>query len=109
MANYRCQRLSGASLLVFANKTDVNGCMDEAEIQEVWFRGRWHAAVLTEYRGSSWMRLRHTSGTLFDAVQLQVQIWKKALSGLCKMPKQGSFSIRTLWWCQVCVLPFHWR
>ncbi|TVY26318.1 ADP-ribosylation factor-like protein [Lachnellula hyalina] len=28
------ERLSGASLLVFANKTDVNGCMDEAEIQE---------------------------------------------------------------------------
>lgn len=34
-----CQRLSGASLLVFANKTDVNGCMDETEIQEVcaWY------------------------------------------------------------------------
>jgi ADP-ribosylation factor-like protein 2 len=29
------QRLSGASLLVFANKTDVDGCMDETEIQEV--------------------------------------------------------------------------
>ncbi|EKD21131.1 uncharacterized protein L3040_000833 [Drepanopeziza brunnea f. sp. 'multigermtubi'] len=28
------ERLSGASLLVFANKTDVNGCMSEAEIQE---------------------------------------------------------------------------
>lgn len=28
------ERLSGASLLVFANKTDVNGCMDEAEIQD---------------------------------------------------------------------------
>lgn len=26
------QRLSGASLLVFANKTDVQGCMDEDEI-----------------------------------------------------------------------------
>ncbi|PQE03000.1 ADP-ribosylation factor-like 2 protein [Rutstroemia sp. NJR-2017a BVV2] len=26
---------SGASLLVFANKTDVTGCMDEAEIQEM--------------------------------------------------------------------------
>ncbi|KAF6821052.1 ADP-ribosylation factor [Colletotrichum sojae] len=26
------ERLSGASLLVFANKTDVNGCMDEQEI-----------------------------------------------------------------------------
>ena len=29
------ERLSGATLLVFANKTDVNGCMDEREIQEV--------------------------------------------------------------------------
>ncbi|KAL3425927.1 ADP-ribosylation factor 4 [Phlyctema vagabunda] len=28
------ERLSGASLLVFANKTDVGGCMNEAEIQE---------------------------------------------------------------------------
>jgi len=28
------ERLSGASLLVLANKTDVNGCMEEAEIQE---------------------------------------------------------------------------
>lgn len=26
------KRLSGASLLVFANKTDVEGCMDEKEI-----------------------------------------------------------------------------
>jgi len=31
----RTQRLSGASLLVFANKTDVGGCMDEEEIQLV--------------------------------------------------------------------------
>lgn len=29
------ERLSGATLLVFANKTDVNGCMDEREIQQV--------------------------------------------------------------------------
>lgn len=28
------QRLSGASLLVFANKTDVNGCMQKDEILE---------------------------------------------------------------------------
>jgi ADP-ribosylation factor-like protein 2 len=48
-----CQRLSGASLLVFANKTDVNGCMDEAEIQEVLFLRRCHAVELTECRGSN--------------------------------------------------------
>jgi len=29
------QRLMGASLLVFKNKSDVAGCMDEAEIIEV--------------------------------------------------------------------------
>ena len=33
-ANMGLQRLSGASLLIFANKTDVQGCMDEAEILE---------------------------------------------------------------------------
>jgi hypothetical protein len=29
------KRLAGASLLVFANKTDVDGCMDEQEILSV--------------------------------------------------------------------------
>lgn len=29
------QRLGGASLLIFANKTDVEGCMDEEEILTV--------------------------------------------------------------------------
>ncbi|EDN97688.1 conserved hypothetical protein [Sclerotinia sclerotiorum 1980 UF-70] len=29
------ERLSGASLLVFANKTDVNGCMTKTEIKDV--------------------------------------------------------------------------
>lgn len=29
------QRLSGASLLILANKTDVEGCMDEQEIRKV--------------------------------------------------------------------------
>jgi hypothetical protein len=31
----RVQRLGGASLLIFANKTDVEGCMDEEEILTV--------------------------------------------------------------------------
>lgn len=36
MANqYAMQRLAGASLLVFANKTDVDGCMTEQEILAV--------------------------------------------------------------------------
>lgn len=29
------QRLAGASLLIFANKTDINGCMDAEELQRV--------------------------------------------------------------------------
>ena len=29
------ERLMGASLLVFANKTDVDGCMSDEEIQDV--------------------------------------------------------------------------
>jgi hypothetical protein len=33
----RRQRLSGASLLIFANKTDVRGCMTGQEILEVSF------------------------------------------------------------------------
>jgi hypothetical protein len=32
------QRLAGASLLVFANKTDVEGCMTEEEILSVCSR-----------------------------------------------------------------------
>lgn len=35
LANRYAQRLTGASLLVFANKTDVPGCMSEGEISEV--------------------------------------------------------------------------
>ena len=31
----REQRLMGASLLVFANKKDVGGCMSDQDIQEV--------------------------------------------------------------------------
>jgi ADP-ribosylation factor-like protein 2 len=37
LANFS-QRLSGASLLVFANKTDVTGCMTGDELSEVGFR-----------------------------------------------------------------------
>ncbi|TEY45392.1 hypothetical protein BOTCAL_0335g00040 [Botryotinia calthae] len=40
------ERLSGASLLVFANKTDVNGCMTKTEIKEM--------LVLDEIRTHKW-------------------------------------------------------
>ncbi|GKT47872.1 ADP-ribosylation factor-like protein 2 [Colletotrichum spaethianum] len=50
------ERLSGASLLVFANKTDVNGCMDEQEILQVWIRthprrGSGHLADVSILQG----------------------------------------------------------
>jgi hypothetical protein len=105
------QRLSGASLLVFANKTDVNGCMDEVEIQEVWYYGRRYAAALTECRDCSWMLLRRISGISFDAVRSQVQIFKKALHGWYKMPKQDYFCTRVIvHWCwDALVSTFYWR
>lgn len=34
-ANVRFQRLMGASLLVFLNKTDVEHCMSEEEVRQV--------------------------------------------------------------------------
>jgi len=83
-------------LLVFANKTDVNGCMDKAEIQDVWFYRCCPAAGLTECRGSSCMPSRRTSGTSFDVVRLQVRILKKALNGLCKTPRLDCFYTRML-------------
>ncbi|KAI1406712.1 ARF/SAR superfamily [Hypoxylon fuscum] len=49
------ERLSGASLLVFANKTDVQGCMDEAEILE--------GLQLEEIRTHQWHILRCSAMT----------------------------------------------
>ncbi|KFY84275.1 hypothetical protein V500_09444 [Pseudogymnoascus sp. VKM F-4518 (FW-2643)] len=49
------ERLSGASLLVFANKTDVNGCMDETEIQE--------GLRLDEIRSHKWHIIRCSAVT----------------------------------------------
>ncbi|KFY27824.1 hypothetical protein V491_00729 [Pseudogymnoascus sp. VKM F-3775] len=49
------ERLSGASLLVFANKTDVNGCMDETEIQE--------GLRLEEIRSHKWHIIRCSAVT----------------------------------------------
>ncbi|KAK0379040.1 ADP-ribosylation factor 4 [Colletotrichum limetticola] len=52
------ERLSGASLLVFANKTDVNGCMDEQEILqglqlEAIRTHRWHVLRCSAMTGSN--------------------------------------------------------
>ncbi|OHE98697.1 ADP-ribosylation factor [Colletotrichum orchidophilum] len=52
------ERLSGASLLVFANKTDVNGCMDEQEIHqglqlEAIRTHRWHVLRCSAMTGAN--------------------------------------------------------
>ncbi|ODA80160.1 hypothetical protein RJ55_03118 [Drechmeria coniospora] len=44
------ERLAGATLLIFANKTDVDGCMDEQEIRE--------SLRLDEIRTHQWHVLR---------------------------------------------------
>ncbi|UNI13979.1 hypothetical protein JDV02_000665 [Purpureocillium takamizusanense] len=49
------QRLAGASLLIFANKTDVDGCMDEQEIRT--------ALRLDEIRTHQWHVLRCSAMT----------------------------------------------
>ncbi|KAK6077865.1 ADP-ribosylation factor 4 [Seiridium cupressi] len=49
------QRLSGASLLVFANKTDVQGCMDEEEIL--------HGLQLKSIRTHRWQILQCSAMT----------------------------------------------
>ncbi|KAJ6446685.1 small GTPase superfamily, ARF type [Purpureocillium lavendulum] len=49
------QRLAGASLLIFANKTDVDGCMDEQEIRT--------ALRLDEIRSHQWHILRCSAMT----------------------------------------------
>ncbi|TGJ87433.1 hypothetical protein E0Z10_g1343 [Xylaria hypoxylon] len=52
------ERLSGASLLVFANKTDIQGCMDEAEIlQGLQLKAirshRWHVLRCSAVTGEN--------------------------------------------------------
>ncbi|KAI1810897.1 ADP-ribosylation factor family-domain-containing protein [Poronia punctata] len=52
------ERLSGASLLVFANKTDVQGCMDEVEIlQGLQLKSirthRWHVLRCSAMTGEN--------------------------------------------------------
>ena len=62
--SHEIQRLSGASLLVFANKTDVNGCMLEQEIQEVRHEvsSKRHTLTRIAARGSNFTGSKHTNG-----------------------------------------------
>jgi ADP-ribosylation factor-like protein 2 len=65
------QRLMGASLLVFSNKTDVDGCMSDDEIRQVcllWCRVfKW--CIDSSERVSSSMRYTPTNGLFSDAAQ----------------------------------------
>ena len=81
----------GASLLVFANKTDVSGCMIDDEIREVetgplpfTVRG-----TIDTSRSCNSMQYRRTSGPSSDAVQLRGSICRKDWHGWYRMRKTG--------------------
>ena len=67
----RSQRLMGASLLVFANKIDVAGCMNDEEIRKVHSILIFLIPYLTDFknRDSVWMLFTHTSGQSNHAVR----------------------------------------
>lgn len=74
MANPILQRLMGASLLVFKNKSDVPGSMTEGEVRQV--SGLKDFSVFDagvsandiSYRGFNWTRSRRTNGPSWPAV-----------------------------------------
>lgn len=74
----------GASLLVFANKTDVKGCMADDEIHEVGDRHRATERTADGSRACNSMQSRHTSGPSFGAAQSQEIDYEKAWNGWCK-------------------------
>ena len=86
------QRLMGASLLVFANKTDVSGCMIDDEIREVE-TGTLPLTVrrrtIDISRGCNSMQFRRTSGPSSDVAQLRGSICKKDWHGWYRMRKTG--------------------
>lgn len=85
------QRLTGASLLVFLNKTDVEHCMSEQEVREVGpsssFGIRWGLLDLANVlcSVSTWIQSKPISGLSCHAVQWQAQIWMKVWNGWYKM------------------------
>ena len=84
------QRLMGASLLVFANKADVSGCMTDDEIREVEtplpFTVR---RTIDTYRSCNSMQYRRTNGPSFDAVQSRASICRQDWHGWYRMRKTG--------------------
>ena len=73
----------GASLLVFANKTDVVGCMTDDEIGKVRDRYSTHTARrrIDILRDCNSMQSRLTSGPSFDAAQSRGSICRKDWHG----------------------------
>ena len=65
------ERLMGASLLVFANKTDVDGCMLDREIQDVYVYIWCFCLCLADVAGRLfiWTQSKHTNGRLFGVAQ----------------------------------------
>lgn len=85
----------GASLLVFANKTDVGGCMTDNEIAKVrdWYCTRTVKVKRTTdtSRDCNSMQLRRTSGLSFDVVQSRGNISRKDWHGWCRTQKKDCF------------------
>ena len=82
----------GASLLVFFNKTDIEGCMSSGEIRQVCKQsqsGQWASADTA--RDYNLTRSRRTNGQLSLAALSQGSIWGKGWIGWSKMPKKDSF------------------
>ena len=80
----------GASLLVFANKTDVGGCMTDDEIKKVEDQysnrtlGRWTVDIS---RDCNWMQSRHTNGPSSGAAQSQGNICRQVWHGWFRTQK----------------------
>lgn len=69
------QRLMGASLLVFLNKTDVEHCMSEHEVRQVWdfLEAFSHVSRLVVdltdfYSALTWIQSKRTNGRFSHAV-----------------------------------------
>ena len=82
----------GASLLVFANKTDVGGCMTDEEIRKVIDRystRTLNRRITDTSRHCNWMQSRRTNGTSSDAAPSQGNICRPDWLGLSRTLKRN--------------------
>lgn len=80
----------GASLLVFANKTDVGGCMNDdemAKVRDCYSKHTVKRRATERPRDCNSMRSRRTSGPSSDAAQLRGKICRKDWHGWCRTQK----------------------